>query len=350
MSDFPEYFGVLPASVRYDRCLSPGAKVLFADIGALCRLNGACWATNGYFAKLYDVSETCVSLWVSQLTKAGYVVPEEVAEVPENRREAFKKRQSRRLKIVKEGVQKKLKQNNTDTQGNKTDTQGNNGTPPQNESLLDRLLQASLERAAVSVTSPKSTDKAAYAADSDAVSRSVSVPESAKGKTSETNESPKSGDTGDSQSDNGATCPESADLPSCDEADAPIRETIGCSESADTGMPLPKEAQSVSFTAEAFMPDSLARRAFKACFGWEWGDARVHPDESPETKNPIRAVVSWSDKPFLKQNTPHQTTAFVLNTPANRRRGGERSVQKSIAVSAMSRAVKTRKGGTPCRP
>ena len=152
MSDFPEYFGILPARVRYDPVLSAGAKVLYADIGALCRLNGFCGATNGYFARLYGVSQTCVSLWISQLIRGGYVInTNESSQTGESEREnPFKKTQNRCLKIVKRGLEKKLKQDNTDTQSIKTDTQGNNNPRmAHNPSLLDMLLAKSMEQASV---------------------------------------------------------------------------------------------------------------------------------------------------------------------------------------------------------
>lgn len=67
------YNAVLPADVRYDDELKPNAKILYAEITALCDSRGYCWATNGYFAKLYNVTEATVSRWVSQLDSKGYI-------------------------------------------------------------------------------------------------------------------------------------------------------------------------------------------------------------------------------------------------------------------------------------
>ncbi|MDY4011370.1 MAG: helix-turn-helix domain-containing protein [Fusobacterium gastrosuis] len=69
----PNYYGILPANVRYDKNLKPMAKILYTEITALSNKNGYCNATNSYFANLYEVSKNTVSLWISDLEKAGYI-------------------------------------------------------------------------------------------------------------------------------------------------------------------------------------------------------------------------------------------------------------------------------------
>lgn len=68
-----DYFVVIPAAVRFDKSLSPNAKLLYGDIWALCNKNGYCWATNGYFAEMYGCNATTVSVWISALEKNGYI-------------------------------------------------------------------------------------------------------------------------------------------------------------------------------------------------------------------------------------------------------------------------------------
>lgn len=65
------YYAIIPANVRYDKDLAPNAKLLYGEITALCNEKGYCWATNQYFAELYNVSDRTIKNWISQLTDKG---------------------------------------------------------------------------------------------------------------------------------------------------------------------------------------------------------------------------------------------------------------------------------------
>ena len=67
------YYAILPAKVRYDKNITPNAKLLYAEITALCNEKGYCWAGNAYFAELYGVTKTSISNWISSLQKNGYI-------------------------------------------------------------------------------------------------------------------------------------------------------------------------------------------------------------------------------------------------------------------------------------
>lgn len=69
----PGYFAVIPANVRYDTTLRPAAKLLYAEISALCNKYGYCTASNTYFSTLYDTSKKSVEGWMKQLKDAGYI-------------------------------------------------------------------------------------------------------------------------------------------------------------------------------------------------------------------------------------------------------------------------------------
>ncbi len=62
-----------PAKVRYDTRLSSSEKLLYAEITSLAQKDGYCFANNAYFAKLYGVSKSTVTRWISNLQKQGYV-------------------------------------------------------------------------------------------------------------------------------------------------------------------------------------------------------------------------------------------------------------------------------------
>lgn len=74
----PNYYAIIPANVRYDKNLTMAARMLYGEITALCNEKGYCWASNEYFAKLYDVSKKSISVWVSSLEQNGYVSVEMV--------------------------------------------------------------------------------------------------------------------------------------------------------------------------------------------------------------------------------------------------------------------------------
>ena len=67
------YYAVIPATIRYDSRISANAKLLYGEITALCNEKGFCWATNGYFSELYNVSARSIQRWISDLETFGYI-------------------------------------------------------------------------------------------------------------------------------------------------------------------------------------------------------------------------------------------------------------------------------------
>lgn len=115
MTEKKSYYAVIPASVRYDEKLSPNAKLLYGEITALCSSEGYCWASNKYFADLYGVTVTTVSLWIKALVDRGHIQSRIVYK------EGTKEILNRYLTILKDPIQEilntpieeNLKDNNT---------------------------------------------------------------------------------------------------------------------------------------------------------------------------------------------------------------------------------------------
>ena len=120
----PNYYAILSAEVRYDNRLRPNVKLMYAEITALCNMNGKCFATNSYFSKLYNVSKGSVSGYIKELSKYGYIQTEYTFK------KGSKEIDNRYIKILKGGVsennnplyQKSIKSNNTNKNNNLTDT------------------------------------------------------------------------------------------------------------------------------------------------------------------------------------------------------------------------------------
>ena len=69
----PNYYAVIPAEVRYSKELTPNAKLLYAEITALCNMNGKCTASTQYFCRLYEVSRVSIQKWLKTLEDNNYI-------------------------------------------------------------------------------------------------------------------------------------------------------------------------------------------------------------------------------------------------------------------------------------
>lgn len=74
--DKPNYYAVIPATVRYDSRLTGDEKILFGEITALTQKEGYCWANNEYFANLYGVHKQTISKWVNNLKDYKHIETE----------------------------------------------------------------------------------------------------------------------------------------------------------------------------------------------------------------------------------------------------------------------------------
>lgn len=116
----PNYYAIIPANVRYDKRLRANEKLLYGEITSLSSKDGECWASNSYFAGLYDVVASAISKWIKDLEKYGYISVEYV------KRENTKEIEKRIIKLKDvvtnvntgshrciRGYSQKLKENNT---------------------------------------------------------------------------------------------------------------------------------------------------------------------------------------------------------------------------------------------
>lgn len=148
----PGYYSIIPASVRYDKTLKPNEKLLYSEISVLCNKTGYCYATNEYFAKLYDVHRNTISIWINNLKNQGYigtkivykegskeidkrmlflsdVVLREIAELYcKNHKEGINDFVDRYLRNHVDPINENLKENNTSN---------NNSTTTNNNTSLD---------------------------------------------------------------------------------------------------------------------------------------------------------------------------------------------------------------------
>ena len=114
----PNYYAVIPADVRYDKSLRPNEKLLYGEITALTQKTGECWASNNYFADLYDVTPQAISKWILDLEKRGYVTIRYIkSENSNNIDKRIITMVSTNIDRVStknwEGYQQKFKENNT---------------------------------------------------------------------------------------------------------------------------------------------------------------------------------------------------------------------------------------------
>ena len=103
MNEKPNYYAIIPANVRYDKELKDKAKLLYGEIVALSDKQGYCYASNKYFAELYEVSTTTISTLIKNLVEKGYIESEIIYK------EGTKEILNRYLKIFKAPYLKKFK-------------------------------------------------------------------------------------------------------------------------------------------------------------------------------------------------------------------------------------------------
>lgn len=65
----PNFYAIIPATVRYCKDLPPMARLLYGEITALANKEGYCWASNRHFEELYSTNERTIRRWLDALQK-----------------------------------------------------------------------------------------------------------------------------------------------------------------------------------------------------------------------------------------------------------------------------------------
>ncbi len=122
LDEKPNYYAIIPAEVRYDKELKDKAKLLYGEITALANKTGECYATNNYFANLYEIEPETISRLIKNLRDKGYVSTKIIYK------EGTSEIEKRAIKIAttpidekvnryclksQEGIDEKVKENNT---------------------------------------------------------------------------------------------------------------------------------------------------------------------------------------------------------------------------------------------
>ena len=124
MNEKPNYYAVIPASVRYNENINSSQKIFYSEITALTQKTGECWASNNYVASLYKVSPGSISNWVKKLEKEGLISVEYIKNGKEIEKRIIKlggiqnidyvvNKLNRGSQNIEEGYSKFCKENNT---------------------------------------------------------------------------------------------------------------------------------------------------------------------------------------------------------------------------------------------
>lgn len=135
MKEKPNYYAVITADVRYNNKLTANAKLLYAEITALCNMNGKCTASTQYFANLYGVTKTSIQNWLKILEDNNHITRHNIFK------EGSKQILSRHIKLVNTPTQNILRDNNTSINTNTTYSNKGHFKKPTVEEILSYCVE-----------------------------------------------------------------------------------------------------------------------------------------------------------------------------------------------------------------
>lgn len=71
--DKPNFYSIIPAYVRYSNRINSFEKLLYSEITALSDKNGYCFASNQYFAKVFDMHKNSISRSITKLEQENFI-------------------------------------------------------------------------------------------------------------------------------------------------------------------------------------------------------------------------------------------------------------------------------------
>ena len=131
----PNYYSIIPAEIRYDADLRANEKLLYGEITALSYKTGECWASNNYFAKLYNVTPQAISFWINNLKNKGYITVEYI-----------KKGKSIEKRIIRLGVSIYVDRVSTNVDGGYQQMFKENNTSINNTSIKENIKRKDFEK------------------------------------------------------------------------------------------------------------------------------------------------------------------------------------------------------------
>ena len=73
MNERPNYYSIIPATIRYDKDLTDKAKLIYSEITSLANKTGECWVSNEYLMGLFDTSSRTINRIIKQLKEKKYI-------------------------------------------------------------------------------------------------------------------------------------------------------------------------------------------------------------------------------------------------------------------------------------
>lgn len=125
MRETPNYYAIIPASVRYEKRIPAGAKLLYGEITALANSKGFCYATNRYFADLYEVDSRTIKRWIAILNELEFI------------RYELEKKSYRKIYLLNE-KREETQDKNVPHPGQKCPTTQDKNVPPYNITINNK--------------------------------------------------------------------------------------------------------------------------------------------------------------------------------------------------------------------